>query len=339
MHQQPVVSVVMAVYNGAAYLRPAIDSVLAQTFRAFELLIIDDASTDTSVAMVRAYRDPRICLIQHTHNQGQAAALNTGLECASGRYIAIMDSDDISLPQRFAQQVALLEQHPEIDICGCWCRTIGAGPRVVWDYPTDHERMHCTLLFHPALVHSSVMLRRAALQAAGLTYDETLPRAQDYDLWVRAAERLRMGNLPRVLVLYRRKAPAQQHRQYQQQWAVNRAIWQRQLARLGLEPPSGDLELHQAVSTLHLPLQRQTVLQAEAWLYRLYAANRQQAAYPEPACWHTLGRQWFQVCRVSARLGWWVWRTFWRSPLAGAARLDTKDCVRLALKSALAFSR
>ena len=115
---QPKISVVMPAYNAENYIREAIDSILAQTFRDFEFLIIDDGSTDHTVEIIRSYSDSRIRLYQNERNMGVAATLNRGLDLARGEYIARMDADDISLPERFAKQAAYMDAHPDVAVCG-----------------------------------------------------------------------------------------------------------------------------------------------------------------------------------------------------------------------------
>ena len=116
----PLISVIMPVFNGENFLQDAVGSILGQTFTDFELIAIDDGSTDNSTALLESFRlnDRRVIIQRHTENQGVTAALNTGLALARGKYIARMDADDISLPVRFEKQVAFMETHPEIDILG-----------------------------------------------------------------------------------------------------------------------------------------------------------------------------------------------------------------------------
>ena len=115
----PLITVLMPVYNGAKYLNEAIDSILNQTFSDFELLIIDDGSTDQSIDLIKAYNDPRIKLIVNKKNIGQSATLNKGLELARGKYIARMDQDDISMPERLKKQMGFMDEYPKFAVPGC----------------------------------------------------------------------------------------------------------------------------------------------------------------------------------------------------------------------------
>lgn len=226
---EPVVSVLLAVYNGVPAVHQAIDSILEQTFRDFELLILDDASTDGTWDLLQAVaaQDARVRLLRHDRNEGLTRSLNEMLAVARGRYIARQDADDLSLPDRLARQVAVLEARPdavlvtgnyaEIDPDGTVVRTIyrDVPPRVTaW-----------VLLFHNTIAaHSLVMLRREAVRRAG-GYDETYTTAQDYALWLRLMDLGDLVILPDVLLRLRQRpgSISDVRRQEQHQNAVRAA--------------------------------------------------------------------------------------------------------------------
>src|SRR5262245_60726064 len=147
----PEITIIMPVYNGEAYLHEAIDSMLAQTCADFELLVLNDGSRDRSGEIARSYADPRVRLVENQANLGVVPTLNRGLDLARGAFIARMDADDRSLPERLARQLAFLRAHSEVGICGTWMEAIGEGAGYMWRYPADHERIRCALLFESAL--------------------------------------------------------------------------------------------------------------------------------------------------------------------------------------------
>jgi len=191
----------MPVYNCEAYIKESLESILNQTMTDFEFLIIDDASIDKTVDLIRSYNDPRIRLIEKPINTGYTNSLNLGLELAKGKYVARMDGDDISLPERFAKQVAFLEENSEVVVCGSFCYRMGEN-RIVYT-PEKHETIKLTLLRENALVHPSVMMRKDALDKLSIVYDVTKEPAEDYDLWVRLLPIGKMHNLQEVLLNYR----------------------------------------------------------------------------------------------------------------------------------------
>ena len=198
----PTVSVVMSVYNGERYLREAVESILNQTFTDLEFIIIDDGSTDGTVAILTRYQgvDDRI-RIYHQKNQGLTASLNRGCRLTRGEYIARMDADDISLSARFAKQVRYLDAHPEIGVLGTWIEYIdeNGAPRGNWRMPTAPGVIGWSLTFDTCLAHPSVMMRRDVIERIGFYRPEIL-QAQDYDLWSRAAFVTRIANVPEILL-------------------------------------------------------------------------------------------------------------------------------------------
>jgi len=196
----------MSVYNGERWLTEAMDSVLAQSFTDFEFLIHDDGSRDGSLALLRDYaaRDSRI-VVSTGPNKGLAAVLNALIEAARGMYLARMDADDISFPDRFERQIAHLDAHPEIAVLGGFVRYMDEDGRPVIDmeWPTGHEEIDArNVTGANAIAHPTVMMRREPVRAVG-GYDESFATAQDLDLWLRMAERYRLGNLPAIVLDYR----------------------------------------------------------------------------------------------------------------------------------------
>jgi glycosyltransferase involved in cell wall biosynthesis len=192
----------MSVHNGEQYLREAIDSILGQTFKAFEFIIINDGSTDRTAEIIRSYIDPRIRFMSSKANLGLPASLNLGLDVAVGEYIARMDADDVSLSERLEKQVHYMDAHPAVAASGTWAKDIDADGRELGTrcLPVD-ERMKCDFWRPSPIVHPSAIIRKSHLGT--LRYDTRLPYAQDYDLWLGLKARHELANLPEFLLLYR----------------------------------------------------------------------------------------------------------------------------------------
>jgi glycosyltransferase involved in cell wall biosynthesis len=206
MALRPSVSVVLPVFNAGPPLRQAVQSILAQDLRDFELIILDDASADGSADIAREYadRDGRVRLVQHAQNQGLAATLNEGLQLAEAPFVARMDQDDESLPGRLQLQMAYLEAHPEVAVAGSFVYHMGARPRFdhLIDLPTDPADVRQTLKKYNCLYHSAVMLRRSPVVDAG-GYRADFVNAEDYELWLRLSETQAVCNIPEPLLRYR----------------------------------------------------------------------------------------------------------------------------------------
>ena len=215
------VSVLMPVYNGVAYLREALDSILRQTFSDFELVVINDGSTDRSADVIKSYVDHRVHYYENGQNIGLARSLNRGLSLTRGQYIARMDQDDISLPERLERQLAFMEAHPEVGVLGTACQHIddSGRPGVTWPNPAQHSLIRWHLCFACSMIHPTVMMRKHTIQELGGYGSEAIHGrekygAEDYDLWRRASRVTQLANLPEVL-LYLRKHESNVTRIYQ----------------------------------------------------------------------------------------------------------------------------
>ena len=201
----PAVSVLMSVYNGEAYLTEAVDSILTQSLRDFEFVIINDGSTDGTAPLLRKYaaQDNRIVLIEQ-ENTGLVGALNNGLAVARAPYIARMDADDIALPDRLARQHAYLETHPDIAVLGAAITLIDEHNQRIRDiaYPQGDAEISAFIKKGSPIAHPVVMMRTAIIRALG-GYRAAYRHAEDYDLWLRVFEHHRLDNLPDLLLRYR----------------------------------------------------------------------------------------------------------------------------------------
>lgn len=203
----PPLTVLMPVYNAASHVGAAIASVLSQSFGDFELLVIDDGSTDESLEVIRDFRDERIRVESQPRNCGLIATLNSGIGMARGSLLARMDADDLSHPERFAVQMDYLDSHPDVAGVSCAFDLIDErGDRLADDYgwfrPTQPLAVRWALNFGCFFTHSGAMLRTSALRASA-GFDERYVHAEDYELWLRLVDEHRLANLPRVLLTRR----------------------------------------------------------------------------------------------------------------------------------------
>jgi glycosyltransferase involved in cell wall biosynthesis len=199
----PKVTVLMSVYNGAQYIAEAMESILSQSFGDFEFLIIDDGSTEPVEEVIRSFKDSRIRFYRRK-NVGLTLSLNHGIELARGKYIARADADDVSLPGRLAGQVKLLDSDGHLDLVGSFFQTISAGGDVTArvEVPVDPLYRLWRLQFHNVYAHGSVMFRKSGFLRAG-SYDGCFAYAQDYDLWSRLSVASNTQIMPIVYYSYR----------------------------------------------------------------------------------------------------------------------------------------
>lgn len=202
MKKAPKISVLMPAYNSEAYIAEAIESILNQTFSDFEFLIINDGSTDKTADIVAQYAkvDKRIKFIDNKKNQGLIAVLNQGLDLARGEYIARMDSDDISMPERFEKQISYMDANPDVGMVGTAGQNFGADNTV--NYSPEIVDV-VELLRGVGFYHPSVMIRKSVLDEHNLRYDKDFYLVEDHELWTRMLKVTKLRNIPDVLLRYR----------------------------------------------------------------------------------------------------------------------------------------
>jgi glycosyltransferase involved in cell wall biosynthesis len=300
----PRVSVLMPVYNGALYLRQAVDSILTQTFTDFELIVLYDVSSDGSLDVLKSYRDNRLVIFENNEKCGLPAILNKGLEMARGAYIARMDSDDVSLPRRFERQVAFLDTHPDVGICGTWFRDIstdGFTINTVSRNVSDVLEYPAYLFFNPYLGHPTVMMRGTLFRDHNLRYDPAV-YAEDYDLWSRALRYGQICNIPEVMLHYRRH-PNQLSGVQGKHWESTREIRRVLLEGLEIFPDAGELEFHQMICTSCFEPEDELMRQVDSWLCRLMAANDRKGCYDREMFAHAVVERWFVLCFHAVKRG------------------------------------
>ena len=288
------ISVVMPTYNTEiSMLKEAVDSILNQTFQNFEFIIIDDGSTNESVAYLDTLTDPRIRLIRNKSNLGITKSLNIGLRAAKGKYIARMDSDDVSFPTRFEKQYSFMESHPDVILCGSQVTNLNEAQRV--EYNTnktieDMENYRVRMLFcFPGPSHPTVFFNREILCEYGIEYDENLIYAQDYGLYATIAQNWKICVLPNIL-LYRRMHFAQitqAHREKQIQCA--KITQKRLLMQLLGNVTEKELDFHFIHSTGYY---RNAVIssQADEWYKRIIKSNNKHCIYNSKKLKHHIER-------------------------------------------------
>lgn len=204
----PLVSVIIPLYNAEKYIFQALESIVNQTYQNIEIIVIDDGSTDNSEDIVYSIHSSKIKLIKNEHNLGVSATRNRGIELARGKYIALMDADDISYLDRIEKQVNFLEKHNDFGLISSHYESFRKGifgtKRRVRKVPTDPEEIRTTLLFMNAITCPASMLRKSVLEDHKLHFDTSLQIAEDYDLWKRLSFVTKIGNINQPLLHYRK---------------------------------------------------------------------------------------------------------------------------------------
>ncbi|TGE28274.1 glycosyltransferase family 2 protein [Hymenobacter metallicola] len=322
--QPPMVSVIMPVYNGGHFLRPAIESVLHQTFTDFELLIVDDCSSDGSRAVAQTYAaDPRVRVFGMPENKGRAFCDNYAAQLARGRYIAKMDADDIALPQRLQTQVAFLEQHPEVDLTGSFLQCIGES-RLVYEYPVSTDQIRSAVLFDMPVGNPSVFFRRSILREHGLSYDESLAQTEDYDFISRAAQKVTMVNQPEVLVQYRTQAAPVKAKILAARLAQANRIRERLLRDINIPFTRRELRVHNTVCSYPFRLGNLSLEEVHTWLWKLYVHTQVSTSLHSATMLKCIAERWFLTCYNNCSSSVRGLQTFYNFPLSREYPLGAK---------------
>ena len=299
-------SVVMPVYNGQKYLEEAINSVLNQTFKDYELLIIDDGSTDSSVEIIKSIEDSRIRLLRNEKNQGIAYSRNIGLKEGKGEFLAWMDCDDLIEPNRLEIQINYLKDNPELGICGTAQNRFGEGkPRVTREF-SEAELIKAALLFRPAVRPPTAMYRMKLIREANLTYDSRLAVAEDYDFFFEASFVFPIKNLDKVLYHYRASESSimkvYSDRQ-QSMFNFHKIIYSKAFKKLDIKDSKKNFDLHYNCTSTQLISSFKKLSDIYNWLLFLKEKNIQIKLYDEVSLNKVLASRFYFVCKKASQIG------------------------------------
>lgn len=274
MKTQPLVTVLMPVYNQALYIRESLESMLNQTYTNLDILIVDDGSTDNTIEIVQTYRDNRIRIVQHSSNQGLIATLNTGLANTKGDYIAKMHGDDISLPKRIAKQIEFLNHNPEIGVLGTWFY-LGIEPNAqIIRHPVSHQEIAMNMVFDSMIAHPTIVFRKSLIESGVYYYDPKYPRAEDYELWERLIAVTKFANFSEPLLRYRQHEMSETSIGYHDQQTYANLVRKNYFRRAGWELSDSDMSIHRYAQRDAIPENIDEMIQLDKWLYTLSQRNK-----------------------------------------------------------------
>lgn len=314
MKTNPVISVIMPVYNAQTYLHECMNSVLNQTFSDFEFIIIDDCCTDNTASILSSYNDARIKIFKNETNLGLTKSLNRAIELAQGKYIARMDADDICLPARFEKQVQLLEANPQIGLCGTWYESFGDRAGIA-RYSTTHHEIVLGLLYQSQFCHPTVMMRKEILDKHHLRYDTNFTTAQDYELWSRMAHVCEAANVPEVLLRYRFHAESISSKKKEQQLQNRIKIIANQFAKMGVVISDEQIELFTRFCHSKFDFAVEETDHLETFLVKAIAANNNSGFLKKELFADFVSEKWFHQCYNSVTLGTQRYSKYYESKL------------------------
>ncbi|MBC6697796.1 glycosyltransferase family 2 protein [Hymenobacter puniceus] len=335
--KSPLVSVIIPVYNAGEYLRPAIDSILQQTFQDFELIIVDDCSRDESLAVARSYEaDPRVTVLANAQNKGRSFSDNYGAEYARGKYIAKMDADDIALPHRLQTQVDFLEQNPAVGLTSSFMKCFGES-KIVYEYPVSADAVRSFMLFNMPVANPTALFRRSLLQEYGLSYDDTIKDTfgEDYEFITRLAQVTDIVNQPEILLHYRTFPQTLKADVHARRNAKSNQIREQQLRAFGIPFTERELHVHNTISYIPFTLGDISLAEVHAWLWKMHTFNQARQYVASEAMLRCLAERWFLTCYLSSDKKVNSLREFRRQLLAQHYNVPVKLRAKFLLRSYL----
>ena len=317
-NKTPLISVVMGCYNSSEFISEAIDSILTQTIDDFEFIIIDDCSKDNTVEIIKSYNDPRIILVQNAQNMGLGYSLNLGVSMSKGKYIARMDADDISLPERFEKQVDYLVKNPDYLVLASACIQFISENGIIKkkgliSKQLTMEGIRAHVLFGVPFIHPTVMFNAELLYEHKLNYNASFKKAQDYELWSRIVWNYKVANIKEPTLLYRISNSQASVSCRDEQINYSKSIWKNVL-RIALqnEVEEKQIRLHY-LSTESIQLNSdEQLLEVLNWKLYLYNKSLHNNYIDSDKLLFYLSNQWLRTCKKSLPLS---KRLFWFNKL------------------------
>ena len=302
MNTAPRVTVLMTLYNKGPYVLEAVRSVLNQTFTDFELLVVDDASTDGGLEVVKGIDDPRIRILESAANTGMAATANRGYDAAQSEYVAVLDADDLMHAERLALQVAFMDAHPETGISGTAYEVLD-NPATIGRWPATDTACRSKLIFGDPVLYGSCIIRRSVLQAHGLRCNTAwLYPGMDYLFTLSFHRHTRYANLPDVLTYYRMGANNMRHQR--DAYTDKKRIVQEVFRLLELPISNRELELQMALHGLFLqPFTAEQVHALKTWTSHLVSMNKERNLFPADEFQAEVERRWKHLFHTFADQG------------------------------------
>ena len=328
-NNSPEISVIMSVYNAEAFLEEAIQSILDQTFKNFEFIIIDDASTDHSLEIISSFDDERIVFIRNEKNLGLTKSLNKAISYARGKYIARMDADDISVLERLEKQVGLMESNPHIDICGTWYETFGIK-EYIQKLPITHEEIKASLLFFSPIAHPSVLMKKSIFDT--YSYPQEFLKAQDYALWTLLIDKYTFENIPEPLLKYRMHIE-----QITEKNATEQTKFAQKASNVFLKKCN-----MQRYENVHYKIWgKESILldELEKHLQYLLVKNKEEHCFDEQILSGILFEQWWMCMNTQSRYTFSLLKAFYNSDLYLPGRLGFKNHFKFIVKAFIGYKR
>jgi glycosyltransferase involved in cell wall biosynthesis len=294
---EPTLSIVMPVYNAAPYIREAVQSLLDQTYKDFELIVVDDGCTDESINIIEEFGDERIRILRNERNSGIVFSRNRGTAAAHGRYIAPFDADDIARKDKFEKQIAFLEKNPDFAMLGSWVKIIDEQGRPAgrkWKVNAPPEKIPAILLFRNYFAQSAMVIRREVLPEG--YYSEGYDVVEDYKMWIDITSRYKAWNYPDYLLLYRVHSLSATNFKAQRMIERDKMIFRYIYQKLEIEPDEGQLSLLIALKNGNSFENAQRIKELHNFLELIIKRNRKLHVYDQSELARVVYNRFVKAC-------------------------------------------
>ncbi len=330
----------MVVFNEEQFIGEAIQSILDQTYTHFELIIVDDGSTDNTPSVIQYFSDPRIQFIISEKNNGVVHARNAALNISKGDYIAVLDADDIALSDRLEVEVNFLERNPEFGLVGGRSELIDENG----EYLNKHQSLSLTpdetkvhLLFKNCFTHSTIMYRRKDLTKYNFN-DVFIKGCEDYDVIVKIASKMKVKNLPIVLCKYRvHKNNISKESEVIEK--NNSQIISEQLHLIGLNPSKKEMKIHMKLTKKTKHDNFQMLTNTAKWLDTLFISNQTMKIYPEPEFYNRVADYWFNIFNNVNLHNLELFSNYIKSPILKHSNRQLLDHIKYFIKCLIHYSK
>jgi len=330
----PKVSVFIPVYNGGKFIANSLNSILKQTFQDFEVIVVNDGSTDNTLEVLSTFLDSRISVYSNPGNKGLTYTRNRGLDLAKGEYLAINDCDDFSHQERLQRQVDFLDQHQKVGVVGTSANRIVNGElERIWAYPASVDDIKCRLFWGSAVINPTAMLRMSFIQKHNLRYREEFPPCEDYDFFERAINLFEIRNIPEVLLEYNLHGQNVTLTMNSKMRDSSNVIGLRQVQKLGLQLSEQEKIIFKKALNFDFNNTETELQQLKIIFESIVDKNQEQQVYKPEILHRQIAERWYQMCyhsKVSNKR-----KLFYKSHLKNYFSPSLKDAIKLYVKEKL----
>jgi glycosyltransferase involved in cell wall biosynthesis len=293
-----VVTILMPVYNGEKYLHEAIDSILNQDFKDFELLLINDGSKDKSLSIMQSYKDNRIKIINNEQNIGLIKTLNKGLDAIHTKFIARMDADDICETNRLSKQITFMVAHPEIGASGSYYYVKRGNKKAIADFPITKAEIEAYMIFNCPIAHPTAIFNNELIKKNNIKYSENRIHSEDFQFWIDISAHAELANLPLPLLSYRiheNQITGNEKLSLVKTETLD-AIRMSQLRKLNLSPTAEELKLHHIIANGEKVRHESDMQAASRWLKKILEHSKNNSILNDAYIKKIIFERWLRLC-------------------------------------------